>query len=104
MSNMLHHLPAWASWDLMASKLSFSFSRRSGSDQSKHTDSGHSNTRPQRANYTDLAKSVDGSGLHSYEMGPVKSTNTYIRTGKSNEVDDDGIHLQYDVEQRSSKE
>ena len=93
MSNMLRHLPAWATWDLKTSKISLGFSRHSDSGHSKYADSGHSNTRPQRANYADLAKGIDGSGLRGYELGPVKSTRTYVCTGKSSDVDDDGIYL-----------
>ena len=104
MSNMLRHPPAWANWNLITSKISLGFSRRSGSVYSKYADSGYPNSKAQGANYAILAKAVDGSRLHGYEMGPVKSTRTYFRTGRSNEVDDDCIHLQYDIEQQSSKE
>lgn len=104
MLNMLRHLPAWANWDLITSKILLGFSRYSGSGHRKYADSGHSYNKPQRANYADLAKGVDRSGQRGYEMGPVKSTRTYVRTGKSSEVDDDGIHLKYDIEQQSSKE
>ncbi len=92
MSNMLRHLP---SWDRLIYLVTFGFSGSSASSRGKHYPSNRLSTNLPRARYSDLENGSEGSGLHEYEMAPVKSARTYARTGSSSEVEDDGSTVQF---------
>ncbi len=58
--------------------------------------------KPKRTAYTDLTDGPTTFGESDYEMAsaPVKSIRTYVHTGGPWQVEEDGIHLQYNVEQK----
>ena len=59
-------------------------------------------TKRQRTEYRDLELTNSSLGDRNYEMGPVKSMRTYIHTGDPTDVEEDGIHLHYHVDQESA--
>lgn len=99
MSSLLHHLP---SWERLRSILTSRFSLSWSSNRGKSSDSEPSCSKRKKAEYKDLEVSNPTFRDRSYEMAPVKSIRTYIHTGNPSEVEEDGIHLQYKVEQEST--
>ena len=106
MSSLLHHLP---SWDGLSTKWTSRFS----SNREKVSGSNSSLNR-KRADYKDLENSNVAIKERNYEMAPVKSLSnyihtgnpvdvrTYVHTGGRSDVEEDGIYLQYNVEQESN--
>lgn len=106
MSSLLHHLPSWETF-------SSQWTSRFSSNREKSSGSSSSVSR-KRADYEDLKDSNIAAEEHNYEMAPVKSVRdyqytgkatdvrTFVHTGKPGEVEEDGIHLQYNVEQESN--
>ena len=83
---------------------SFRFSSRHESGQSKTFGSDNVPNKGKKARYADLEDLNHGPGLQGYQTAPVKLMRTFIRAGKTGDVsDEDGIHLQYDVEQETSR-
>jgi hypothetical protein len=54
-----------------------------------------------RTEYNTLDTSNISHTDRNFEMAPVKSIRTYVHTGDRREVEEDGIHLQYNVEQET---
>ena len=77
-----------------------SFSRY-GFGKGKYSSSDSSTNKGRQAQYVDLEDRGHAPGMQGYEV-PLKSMRTYVRTGKTGEIEEDGIHLQYDVEQMTS--
>ena len=106
MSSLLHHLPSWE-------KLSSIWTSRFSSNREKSSTSSSSHNR-KRSDYKGLKDAKIGAPEESHEMAPVKSLSdyihsgnptemrTYVHTGKPSEVEEDVIHLQYNVEQESN--
>ena len=80
------------------SRFSSRYASGKGSSKGHSSGSDISHKHHKKARYADLGE----SGLQGYETAPVKLMRTYVRTGKTNEVDEDGIRLQHDVEQESA--
>ncbi|CAD6591540.1 MAG: hypothetical protein ASARMPREDX12_005214 [Alectoria sarmentosa] len=99
MSNLIHHLPKWTP---LNSRLNSFFSDKLfSSTREKASSSQRSFSKPRKAEYADLDGPKPVFAERNYEMGPVKSTRTYIQVGSARELKEDGIHLQYKVEQES---
>ena len=101
MSNLLRHLPTWE--NITSIFTSRFYSQRYDASWYKIFD--QSNRKPKKALYADLELESgvgNGSGVRGYEMAPVKTVRTFVRTGKPGVVGEDGIHLQHDVEQQIS--
>ena len=98
MSRVFHHI----NWARLASVFSSRFSSRYGSSKGKSSGSDAPN-KGRKARYADLEDRVHGPALHGYETPPVKLMRTYVRTGRTDDVEEDGIHLQYDIEQERSQ-
>ena len=99
MANLLHHLP---SWDQFSSKIISTFTSRQSSGKSKSSESSASFGKRNRNEYKDLGATAPSVDENNYEMAPAKSIQTFIHTGGPQEVEEDGIHLQYNVEQQSA--
>ena len=96
-SGILDHLN-WSRLSSAFSRFSSRYGSGKGSSKGQSTGSDISKKHHRHARYAYLWE----SGLLGYERAPVKLMRTYVRTGKTDEVDEDGIRLQYDVEQESA--
>ena len=97
MSGFIHHINGNR---LTPASSSPSFSRyRFGKGKFSSSDNSPNNGR--QARYADLEDRGHAPGMQGYEV-PLKSMRTYIRTGRTGEIEEDVIHLQYDVEQMTS--
>ena len=74
---------------------------RYGFGKGKFSSSDSSPNEGRQARYADLEDRGHAPGMQGYEV-PLKSMRTYVRTGKTGEIEEDCIHLQYDVEQMTS--
>ena len=90
MSKLLHHFP---SWDTMSSIWTSRFSPK----REKSSSSGLSPNR-KRSNYKDLTDSNVAIREESHDLAPVKSLSGHIHTVNPSEVEEDGMHLEYNVE------
>lgn len=97
MSGFVHHI----NWNRLASAFSYRFSSRYGFGKGKSSSSDSSPNKGRQARYADLEDRGHGPGMQGYET-PLMLMRTYVRTGKTGEIEEDGIHLQYDVEQMTS--
>ena len=100
MSALFRHLP---SWDTLSSKLSVrlppswrSFNR----DASSALES--SPTSSKKDEYKNLESSDHSFGDRVFKVAPARSVQTFVHTGRQAAVEEDGIHLQHFVEQRST--
>lgn len=98
MSSFFRHI----NWQRLASIFSSHFSSRYGFSKGRSPGSGNSPNKATRARYADLENKNRRPGPQGYETAPVKLMRTYVRTSKTDEVGEDGIHLQYDIEQQTS--
>ena len=89
-------------WERLTSIFSSRFSTYHASSKGKSSGSAHSHNSGRKARYADLDDSGHKQGLSGYETAPIKLMRTYVRTGKTDQMEDDGIHLQYDIEQETS--
>ena len=64
----------------------------------KTSDSSYSNKS--KSTYASLEDST-AAGQRTHELAPMKSMKTYIHGTHSNDAEEDGIHLRYDIEQVS---
>ena len=97
MSGFIHHI----NWSRLTSAFSSPFSSRAGFGKGKSSSSDSSPNKGRQARYTDLENRGHGPDIQGYGT-PLKLMRTYVRTGKTGEIEEDGIHLQYDVEQMTS--
>ena len=58
-------------------------------------------SKSRKAEYAHLEVAQTVFGERDHEMVPVKSIRTYIQTGGAHGMEEDGIHLQYEVDQES---
>ena len=98
MSSLIRHI----NWKRLTSVFSSSIFSRYGFSKGKSWGSNSSLDKGRKATYADLEGRAPEPGLHGYETAPVKLMRTYVRTGKTDEIGDDGIHLQYDIEQETT--
>lgn len=94
MSSFIRHI----NWIRLTSVFSSQIFSRYGFSKGKPWGSENSLDKGRKAYYADLEGGAHEPGLQGYETAPVKLMRTYIRTGKTDEIGDDGIHLQYDIE------
>ena len=99
MSNLLHHLP---DWEILSSQFSSRFSAHRSSNRGKSLGSEPSYSKREREEYSDLEASNPPFRQRDCGMAPIKSIRTYVHTGNPKEMEEDGIHLQYNVEQEST--
>ena len=74
------------------------------SSKGESTKSGVPYGKRKWTDYKEMNKSGSATGDPAFEMAPTKSIRTFVHAGGPGEVDEDGIHLQYNVEQRSVKD
>ena len=99
-----------ASWSLLVSRLAsrFSSTRTSSKSGPKEGAFGPSGSnllsfrKPRRMAYADLTDGLTTFGESEYEMAsvPVNSIRTHVHAGVPRQVEEDGIHLHYNVEQK----
>jgi hypothetical protein len=107
MSSLLRQFP---SWSLVVSRLAsrFSSTRASSKSGAKEGAFGPSGSnplsfrKPKRTAYANLTDGLTTFGESEYEMAsvPVNSIRTYVHAGVPRQVEEDGIHLHYNVEQK----
>ena len=95
MSSFIRHI----NWTRLTSIVSFQIVPRYGFGNVESWSSNNSLNKGRKAYYADLEGRSHEPGLQGHEIAPIQLTRTYIRTGKTDEIGDDGIHLKYDIEQ-----
>lgn len=95
MNKLLHQLP---SFGLLSSNILSRFV----SSRGKSSSSEQSRSNGARATYADLEASRTGPKRRDLMMRPVKSVQSYVHTGRPGKLEEDGIHLQVNVNQSIS--
>ena len=107
MSGYLRHFSGLSQWtSKLTSRLSSGWF---GSSKGTSAPSGAAPYGKRKwTDYKEMDRSGSGSGSgeqHAFEMAPSKSIRTFVHAGGPGEVEEeDGIHLRYNVEQRSVKD
>ena len=95
MNKLLQQLP---SFGLLSSNILSRFS----SSRGKSSSSEQSRSNGTRATYADLEAARTGSKTRNCVMRPVKSMQSYVHTGRPDHLEEDGIHLQVNINQSIS--
>jgi len=95
MNKLLHQLPSFA---LLSSNILSRFS----SSRGKFSGSDQSRSNGARATYADLEAARTGSKTRNCMIRPVKSIQSYVHTGRPDQFEEDGIHLQVNIKQSVS--
>ena len=105
MSGFFRNVPSLGRWSSKWTSRFHSswFSSSKGGAATSRWGPAYSGGKRKRTDYREMDKDVSSSGDNkAYSMAPVKPIRTFVHTGGgSEEVEENGIHLQYKFEQVS---